>query len=225
MNIQPPINFDSLPLDFILNAWLEELQVQGVEAVVILGPQVTGTASDRTVFAVHPPRFVFAAKALAKSADFGPTGLLSEAPAVQWELIEQAQASADPARWRWLWSAYGFLSLVRVEFTLPGHRAFECFLMSKDATKMEARCAMAVWSTLSIWPKIRRSIGQARSPLTERETECLRLALEGLTARETADKLDCGERTVTYFINNAMSKFSATNKLAAIQRAIWLGVI
>jgi LuxR family transcriptional regulator, quorum-sensing system regulator SolR len=65
----------------------------------------------------------------------------------------------------------------------------------------------------------------ARSTLSPRERECLVLAFQGMTARETADVLRCGERTVNYHLANAMRKLKVDNKLAAIQRACWLGAI
>ena len=61
--------------------------------------------------------------------------------------------------------------------------------------------------------------------LSPRERECLVLAFQGLTARESAQQLHCTERTVNYHIANAMSKLKVDNKMAAIQRACWLGAI
>ena len=78
---------------------------------------------------------------------------------------------------------------------------------------------------MNIWPKIRRAIGEVVSPLSPREKECLALAFDGLTAVDTALRLDCSDRTVTYHIANAMRKLKVDNKLAAVERACWFGVI
>jgi LuxR family transcriptional regulator, quorum-sensing system regulator SolR len=51
------------------------------------------------------------------------------------------------------------------------------------------------------------------------------LAFNGLTARESAAQMSCTERTVNYHLANAMSKLKVENKLAAIQRACWIGAI
>ena len=59
------------------------------------------------------------------------------------------------------------------------------------------------------------------------------LALQPGTTRHTgytaagvpALALACSERTVTYHLTNAMRKLKVDNKLAAIQRASWFGVI
>ena len=85
--------------------------------------------------------------------------------------------------------------------------------------------ASLVWSALNIWPLVKRSIAQARSTLSPRERECLVLAFQGLTARESSARLRCTERTVNYHLANAMGKLKVENKLAAIQRACWLGAI
>jgi DNA-binding CsgD family transcriptional regulator len=70
---------------------------------------------------------------------------------------------------------------------------------------------------------VKRSIAQARSTLSPRERECLVLAFEGLTARESSQRLSCTERTVNYHLANAMGKLKVDNKMAAIQRACWIG--
>lgn len=61
--------------------------------------------------------------------------------------------------------------------------------------------------------------------LSPRERECLALAFDGLTARESAERLACSERTVNYHLANAMAKLQVDNKLSAIQRACWLGAL
>ena len=69
------------------------------------------------------------------------------------------------------------------------------------------------------------SIAEARVSLSPRELESLNMAFEGLTARETALRMDCSERTVNYHLANAMAKLKTDNKLAAVQRACWIGLI
>ena len=82
-----------------------------------------------------------------------------------------------------------------------------------------------MWSALNIWPVVRRCIAAERSTLSPRERECLVLAFEGRTARQTAERLHCTERTVNYHLANAMGKLKVDNKMAAIQRACWIGAI
>jgi LuxR family transcriptional regulator, quorum-sensing system regulator SolR len=115
--------------------------------------------------------------------------------------------------------------MVRVEFSLPRARAFECFLLTSQAMQDRAEAAAIVWSTLNIWPKIRRALGEVTCSLSPREKEALALAFDGLTAAESAKTMACSERTVTYHLANAMRKLRVDSKLAAIERACWYGVI
>jgi LuxR family transcriptional regulator, quorum-sensing system regulator SolR len=219
-----PVNFDSVSLDGILSDWVAALREFSVEAVVVLGPDPFGQSEDRQVVAVHPPLVGEAAAALAESTDFGARWRDSDAPLVAWQTI----AKSDPqrtSRWRLLWLAHGYQTVVRVEFSLPAGRAFECFMFSPRVLADRADAALLAWSALNIWPLVKRSIATARSTLSPRERECLELAFRGLTARESGETLHCTERTVNYHLANAMSKLKVDNKMAAIQRACWLGAL
>ena len=223
-----PVNFDSVALDSMLSDWISALREFSVEAVVVLGPDPFGQRSDRLVTAVHPPRCLDAAVALAHSRDFGAPWRESDAPLVAWQHIaksNQAGNSDEGNRWRLLWMAHGFQTAVRVEFALPSGRAFECFLFSPREFHDRAEAAALVWSALNIWPRFKRAMAAASSPLSPRERECLELAFEGLTAKQSAERLGCADRTVTYHLSNAMAKLKVDNKMAAIQRACWIGVI
>lgn len=224
MTTRPPVNFDSIALDSMLSDWISALREFSVEAVVVLSPDPFGQRQDRLVAAVHPPRLIDAALALAESQDFGAPWRESDASLVAWQHIGKAEAG-NTSRWRLLWLAYGFQSVVRVEFPLPSGRAFECFIFSPRQFHDRAEAAALVWSALNIWPLFKRTMAQASSPLSPREGECLALAFEGLTARQTGERLHCAERTVNYHLSNAMAKLKVDNKMSAIQRACWLGVI
>jgi LuxR family quorum-sensing system transcriptional regulator SolR len=223
-SMQLPANFDSVSLDGMLSDWVCALREFSVEAVAVLGPNPFGGIEDRQVVAVHPPVVADAAQALAESRDFGAPWRDSDAPLVAWQYIAKSNRLSS-SRWRLLWLAHGFQTVVRVEFSLPAGRAFECFMFSPRELSDRAEAASLVWSALNIWPLVKRSIAQARSTLSPRERECLVLAFQGLTARESAQRLTCTERTVNYHLANAMSKLKVDNKMAAIQRACWLGAI
>lgn len=165
-----------------------------------------------------------AAQALAQSRDFGAPWRESDAPLVAWQHIGRNEP-AGLSRWRRLWLAHGFQSVIRVEFPLPAERAFECFMFSPRELHDRAEAAMLVWSALNVWPQVRRALVAERALLSPRERECLALAFEGLTARQSAARLDCSERTVNYHLANAMAKLRVDSKLAAVQRACWLGAL
>ena len=219
-----PVNFDSINLDSILTDWLASLREQAIEAVAVLGPDPFGGFEDRHVLCVHPPRAGDAVRALAQSEDFGAPWRESDAPLVAWQHIAKG-GHPDGGDWRALALARGLHTLVRVEFPLPAGRAFECFMFSPREFAGRTEAALLVWSTLNIWPVVRRSIAEEHSTLSPRERECLVLAFNGLTARESAGRLSCTERTVNYHLANAMAKLKVDNKLAAIQRACWIGAI
>jgi LuxR family transcriptional regulator, quorum-sensing system regulator SolR len=219
-----PVNFDSVSLDGLLGDWIGAMREFSVGAVVVLGPDPFGGSEDRQVVAVHPPVVVEAAQALADSRDFGARWRDSNAPLVAWQYIAKSDHLSS-SRWRLLWLAHGFQAVVRVEFSLPAGRAFECFMFTPRELADRAEAALLVWSAMNIWPLVKRSIAQARSMLSPRELECLILAFQGLTARESAELLQCAERTVNYHLANAMTKLKVDNKMAAIQRACWMGAI
>lgn len=224
MSLNVPVNFDSVSLDGILSDWVGALHEFSVEAVAVLGPDPFGTPEDRQVMAVHPPVLADAAQALAESHDFGAPWRDSDAPLVAWQHIAKSDQLGS-TRWRLLCLAHGFQSVVRVAFSLPAGRAFECFMFSPRELHDRAEAASLVWSALNIWPVVKRCIVQGRSTLSPREGECLLLAFHGLTARASALRLRCSERTINYHLANAMNKLKVDNKMAAIQRACWLGVI
>ena len=219
-----PVNFDNLGVDAVLADWVGALSDQGVESVVVLGPNPLGDRDDREVLAVHPPRLLGAAQALAESRDFGAAWRESDAPLVAWQDISKSSFE-QASRWRRLWLAHGHQTLVRVAFSLPAGRAFECFMFSPRAFSDRAEAAALAWSAYNIWPMLRRAIAEQRVSLSPREQESLNLAFEGLTAREMAARMDCSERTVNYHLANAMAKLQTDNKLAAVQRACWIGLI
>jgi LuxR family transcriptional regulator, quorum-sensing system regulator SolR len=222
--MQPPANFDSVGLDAVLDDWLGALREFSVEALLVLGPDPFAGPEHRLVAAVHPPRLLDAAKALAESHDFGALWRDSDAPLVAWQDISHS-ALDHQGRWRRLWLAHGFQSMVRIAFPLAVGRAFECYLFSPRQWRDRSEAALLAWSALNIWPLLKRTIAEARSPLSPRELECLGLAFRGTTARGSGELLSCSERTVNFHLSNAMAKLKVDNKLAAVQRACWLGLI
>lgn len=219
-----PANFDSVSVDGVVTDWLCSLREFAVEALLVLGPDPFGGQDDRLVLALHPPMLLQAADALAESRDFGAPWRDSDAPLVAWQDISTS-AFDYRSRWRRLWLGHGYQSVVRIAFPLAVGRAFECYLFSPRQWHDRTEAAQLVWSALNIWPLLKRSLAEARSPLSPRELECLSMAFQGATARETGDKLFCSERTINFHLANAMARLKVDNKLAAIQRACWFGLI
>lgn len=74
-----------------------------------------------------------------------------------------------------------------------------------------------------------RLLGEASAAevptLTPREYEVLVWAFEGKTAAETGAILGVTSRAVEFHLHNAMAKFGAPNKHAAVARAVSLGIL
>jgi LuxR family transcriptional regulator, quorum-sensing system regulator SolR len=223
-DLPQPANFDSVMFDGLLLQWMEALQSESVEALIVLGPNTREAQWKRSVRAVHPPRLLSLAQALAESEEFGQDWIDSESPLALWQDISRG-SYAQLSRWRVLALSHGLQSLVRVAFPLPRGKAFECYLMTPRALHEKSEATALVWSVLNIWPRIKRGIAEVSCPLSQREKECLALAFDGLTAAETSKRLDCSERTVNYYLANAMRKMEVDNKLAAVEKAVWYGVI
>lgn len=219
-----PVNFDSGAVSDIMNDWLCSLRELSVESLMVLGPDPFANQQARLVLALHPPRLLEAAQALAESQDFGALWRDSDGSLVAWQDISRSGFD-HPERWRRLWLAHGYQSVLRIAFPLTVGRAFECYLFSSRQWADRNEAAQLAWSALNIWPLLKRALSEARSPLSRRELECLRLAFEGLTARASGEALLCSERTVNFHLANAMGKLKVDNKLAAVQRACWFGLI
>jgi LuxR family transcriptional regulator, quorum-sensing system regulator SolR len=219
-----PANFDSVVLDGLFADWMVALQSEAVEAAIVLGPDMSQQDCKRCVCAVHPPRLNAMAQALASSHEFGQEWIASDSPLAVWQDISRGTYS-EMSRWRVLALSHGLQSMVRVAFQMPRGKAMECYLMTPRALHEKTEATALVWSILNIWPRIRHGIGEVICPLSQREKECLALAFDGQTAAQTGLTLSCSERTVNYYLSNAMRKLGVDNKLEAVQRAVWYGVI
>ena len=64
-----------------------------------------------------------------------------------------------------------------------------------------------------------------RDELTKREKQMLLLAANGLTAKESAERLGISERTVSTHFMHIFEKLNVTKRAQAVVRALELGVI
>ena len=103
--MQLPANFDSVSLDGVINDWMSGLREFSVESVLVLGPDPFAGQEERLVLALHPPRLLDAAQALAESRDFGALWRDSDAPLVAWQDISKS-AFENLSRWRRLWRCH-----------------------------------------------------------------------------------------------------------------------
>jgi hypothetical protein len=72
---------------------------------------------------------------------------------------------------------------------------------------------------------VRLSQRDASSTLTPRELEVLELASKGLTNREVAQVLGCGERTAKWHLENVLHKLNVTDRAEATRAAVERGIL
>ncbi len=123
---------------------------------------------------------------------------------------------------------------------LEGIRAGARGFLLKDVTLKqltEAIRALKEGGTLIkpvITERIMRGLEQARpdfpslnppDPLTERETEVLRLMVAGYSNREIADAIGLSEGTVKNHVSNILSKLGVRDRIRAVLKALEWGFI
>jgi two-component system response regulator DesR len=68
-------------------------------------------------------------------------------------------------------------------------------------------------------PELAVEAWSEEDPLTDRERQVLRLAAEGSTSGDIAEKLHLSEGTVRNYLSEAISKIGATNRIEAARIA------
>jgi two-component system response regulator DesR len=71
----------------------------------------------------------------------------------------------------------------------------------------------------AVSPELALTLWEAENPLTEREREVLKLAQDGLSAREIGHKLFLSAGTIRNYLSEAIQKLDAKNRIDAISIA------
>jgi two-component system response regulator DesR len=71
----------------------------------------------------------------------------------------------------------------------------------------------------AVSPELALTLWEAENPLTEREREVLKLAREGMSARDIASKLYLSSGTVRNYLSEAIQKLDAKNRIDAMSIA------
>ncbi len=203
-----------------LRDWVQSVSHYGVSALVILGPDHHGTARDRVVLAAYPQSLKPDAEMFASSESFGAEWRSSHSPLSGFSNLDgdkSAQVTGILAK--------GYMSVVRLEFPLTLNRSFECYMLCDRPMQHRDDAAGIVYAMLGAWPMLKMTISEGRHGVSERERESIFFAAEGFTAQQAAVMMSCTERTINFHWSNVVRKLGAENKMAAVQRAIWLGLI
>jgi NarL family two-component system response regulator LiaR len=91
----------------------------------------------------------------------------------------------------------------------------------------QGRASMHPTITMALMQEISHDAipGVPKEPLTDRETEILKLVAQGLTNHEIADRLIIAERTVSTHVSNILSKLGLENRTQAALYALREGLI
>lgn len=211
--------FDHPELDRHLQVWMHNLADLKIGGIAVLGPKLDGDAHLREIMALQPTASYTGLQELLSQMDADTLGNASD----RW--IGFAQLSNIQGNAKNHLFAQRFQSLAWVAVPLPSNRRLECvFLSQMPAFNKEQLGALSL-SALATMPKIRNAITQAHNILSSKEIQCLQLAFGGQTSKEIAMSMRLTERTTNYHLTNAMLKLKVKNKMAAAQRACWLGLI
>lgn len=131
------------------------------------------------------------------------------------EVVEQLRRAVPHCR-----------SVVVTTFARPGYmqraiKAGASGYLLKDAQVDELAAAIRriVGGERVMSPELMMAAMEADNPLTERETEILRLAVDGLTTREMARALSLSDGTVRNYLSEIISKLGVTSRQEAIRMA------
>lgn len=204
--------------------WLASIEEIGIETIVVIGPDPFGSASDRIVVAIYPDIHIHNATLLAAGESYGAKWRAVNSPLVAWQNLSNAGYLTDMS-WALPWLEVGMLSVVRVEIPLPLGRGFECFLFAGQQLMDRAQAEAIAWRTMSAWPVFKQEVLSHRFDISPRELEAIRHTAEGATAAQTGAAMGVSTRTAQFHLNNAMNKLHAENRVAAIMRACWCGIV
>lgn len=161
---------------------------------------------------------------------------MSSTLAVEWDRIER-----DDPRTEQMFAEAAEMGL-KHGMTMPVHGARGEFsllsLAGPDPLPVAPRARMelarrAQWFAFHLHESVRRISSQPIAPrrgqlptqLSGRERECLRMAAEGLSAAEIAERLNIAERTVVFHFSRCQEKLRVGSRQQAVARAVALGEI
>ena len=93
---------------------------------------------------------------------------------------------------------------------------------------LEVRASLATFESLGARPDAhltRELLGETNQVLSPRETEVLRLIIDGHTNAEIAVQLHLSERTVHRHVSNILTKLGVSSRTAAAIHAVKSGLV
>ncbi len=205
------VDLGGMQMAELLTEWTQRMHDLGLTAVVVTVPDpFDGSRPRRKVAGAQPSnlRSIFGRWQLDSIAIKSgiATGAVADLPRVADKLGES-----------------GFASWVALRLPWQSGVGLEILMLSADPSVEQDRAATAGMRTLEMVIHLWRAAGDAVVPITARERDVLRQAIEGRSAEETARLLKLSHHTVGYHIANVVKKFGAEGKLHAAVRAMMVG--
>ena len=225
------VSFDSTTaeeLDDVLVDWVSALSDHGHRSVFVCGPSPIEDDGRRELLACKASTS-FEHLHAATQAFVGSSAYVGwNGPLVAWHSLDRSTPTAQNERWRDLLREDGLRGLVRVAFELPGAKAFEIFTATTHELRNRADAMPIAWASMASWPDARRLISARRCTdlkLNANEVRCLKLIMEGHSAKTIAEAMATSERTANYFVGSLSDKLRTKGRNALPIRGAWLGLL
>lgn len=204
------------PVDFLRNLANQVRPIGGL-GIVVLVPDGESPRARRVLIATHPaweaPVRSWAETNFARDA----------APQPHESTINFVTISRETPAFQ-SWSQASTKALVVVSHVLPAGRTIEVVVpVHKELHKPDvSEIARVIHST---WHAMKHCVFRPLSGITPQQGRVLELALEGLSAKETADLMGLTERTVNHHLTQLQQRLGTNGKTQSIVKAIWLGAL
>ena len=149
-----------------------------------------------------------------------------------WKLLKHDPDMTAEVRKFWSESEkYGLACGATIPIHCPGDRTFTLSLSSSNMVQCKLCMLMAELQivayqfTIAYLNSHKPKLPIPDNPLSRREREVLFWSAQGKSAWEISVILGISEHTVTFHVKNSISKLDATNKVAAVVKALRFGFI
>jgi DNA-binding CsgD family transcriptional regulator len=129
---------------------------------------------------------------------------------------------ATPGHAGWVQASIGCIGII--SHVLPAGRTIDVLV---PALKELYRDDLAAIARLinSNWYGLKHYVFRPLSGITQQQGRVLELALEGFSAKETADAMGLSERTINHHLTQLQARLGTNGKTQSIVKAIWLGAL
>lgn len=204
------------PIDYLRNLANQVRPIGGL-GIAVLVPDGESPRARRVLIATHPA-WETATQAWAQSHFARQSG-----PQPHESTIGFVAIARDTPGFH-TWTQASTKGLVVVSHVLPAGRAIEVVVpVHKELHKPDvSEIARVIHST---WYGMKQCVFRPLSGITPQQGRVLELALEGFSAKETADQMGLTERTVNHHLTQLQQRLGTNGKTQSIVKAIWLGAL